>query len=208
MWGALASSLSSVNWGSWAPALGGALLGMGSSTSGIKAQSKNIVKQIEAEGQNYVFESHIINQQRQEVYRELSDIMTSNGLAALQAEASARAANAMRGVGGKSIDQASLNVAMQNNLVNAKSIAEWRNTDISLLRQQATRRREFEQRTTALASGMEGSGSTFMKSILGGIEGFQTGVGLLSDEGRLGLYNDISKGFGDIGKFLGLGGAK
>ena len=181
-------------WGgiaSFAPALIGSFLGTASAVSQIKAQSKATVKQIEAEANNFVFETSIINQQRQEARRELGDIMTDVGLEALEAEATVRATNAMRGVVGGSVEQGSLAVAMKNNLANADAIRQWRNTDINLLRQQATRRREFEQRTSAMASGISSPSSAFLGGLSGGLQGMQMGLSLMPESTRSSFYKSI-----------------
>jgi hypothetical protein len=182
MWGGIASV---------APALIGSFLGTASAVSQIEAQSKATVKQIEAEADNFVFETSIINQQRQEAKRELGDIMTDIGLEALEAEATVRATNAMRGVVGGSVEQGSLDVAMKNNLANADAIRQWRNTDINLLRQQATRRREFEQRTSAMASGIASPSSAFLGTLTGGIQGAQLGMSFMSQNARSDFYKSI-----------------
>lgn len=190
----MAVDAGSLGLASMIPSLVGSFLGTASAVSQIKAQSKAIVNNIKAEGKAFVYESAIISQQRNEARRELADIMSDIGLEALEAEATSRAGNAMRGVVGSSVDASSINIAMKNNLANADAIRQWRNTDVNLLRRQAIRRMEFDQRTSAMASGIQSPASAFLGGITGAIGGFQTGMSFMSDENRLQFYKTISGG--------------
>lgn len=176
------------------PSLVGTFLGTANAVSQIKSQSKAIISNIKAEGRSFVYESAIISQQRNEARRELADIMSDIGLEALEAEATSRAGNAMRGVVGTSVDASSINMAMKNNLANADAIRQWQNTDVNLLRRQAMKRMEFDQRTSAMASGIQSPSSAFLGSLTGAIGGFQTGMSFMSDENRLQFYKTISGG--------------
>ena len=156
------------------PILGG-ILGATASAENTKAQSEAIVKQIEAEGNNYVFETSIIEQQRVEARRELSDLMTDTGLQALEAEATVRARNAMKGISGSSVKQSSLEIAMKANLANADLIRKYENTDITLLRRQLAKRADFENKTASLASGIASPASGFLSTLSGGLQGVNFG---------------------------------
>jgi len=176
------SSVSSTLGGiSMAGALSGLLgtfLGTASQVSTIKSQSNAIIKQIEIEGRNYVFESSMIEQQRAEVARELGDMMTDVGLQGLEAEAKVRAMNAERGVAGQSVEASSLDIAMKTNKANADLIAQYTNNDVNLLRRQLAKRVEMENRMSQLASGISSPVSAGLSTLTSGISGFKTGLNI------------------------------
>ena len=176
------SSVSSTLGGiSMAGALSGLLgtfLGTASQVSTIKSQSNAIIKQIEAEGRNYVFESSMIEQQRAEVARELGDMMTDVGLQGLEAEAKVRAMNAERGVAGQSVEASSLDVAMKTNKANADLIAQYTNNDVNLLRRQLAKRVEMENKMSQLASGISSPVSAGLSTLTSGVSGFKTGLNI------------------------------
>jgi len=178
----VASSTGSSGLGGWGGvAMGvssaiGSILGTASQVSAIKAQSDATIRQIEAEADSYVFETSIVQQQRREARRELGDVMTDIGLQAVEAEAEVRARNAMRGVSGGSVQQASTEVAMKANLANADAIRQYENTDITLLRRNLASRVDFENRITSLASGIQSPSSAFMSTLSGSVSGFGSGL--------------------------------
>ena len=176
------SSVSSTLGGiSMAGALSGLLgtfLGTASQVSTIKSQSNAIIKQIETEGRNYVFESSMIEQQRAEVARELGDMMTDVGLQGLEAEAKVRAMNAERGVAGQSVEASSLDIAMKTNKANADLISQYTNSDVNMLRRQLAKRVEMENRMSQLASGISSPVSAGISTLTSGISGFKTGLNI------------------------------
>jgi len=154
----------------------GSFLGASAQVSAIKSRSKAIISQIEAEGDKYVFETSMVEQQRREARRELGDIMSDTGLQAIEAEAQVRAKNAMRGVAGNSVSQASTNIAMKANLANADSIRKYENTDITLLRRNLANRMDFDNRISSLASGINSPSSAFFSTLSGGVQGLTSGM--------------------------------
>ena len=156
----------------------GTFLGTASQVSTIKSQSNAIIKQIETEGRNYVFESSMIEQQRAEVARELGDMMTDVGLQGLEAEAKVRAMNAERGVAGQSVQASSLDVAMKANKANADLISQYTNSDVNMLRRQLAKRVEMENRMSQLASGISSPVSAGISTLTSGISGFKTGLNI------------------------------
>lgn len=156
----------------------GTFLGTASQVSTIKSQSNAIIKQIEAEGRNYVFESSMIEQQRAEVARELGDMMTDVGLQGLEAEAKVRAMNAERGVAGQSVEASSLDIAMKTNKANADLIAQYTNNDVNLLRRQLAKRVEMENKMSQLASGISSPVSAGLSTLTSGVSGFKTGLNI------------------------------
>lgn len=170
----------------------GSILGASANVSAIKSRSTAIISQIESEKNSYLFEQSVIEQQRKEVNRELSDMMTDVGLQGLEAEAKVRAMNASRGVSGSSVEQGSINVAMKQNIANADLINKARNTDITLLRRELSKKIEFENKTTALASGISDPTSSFMSSLSGGVQGFASGLSLVSPQERTDFYNSVT----------------
>lgn len=153
----------------------GTFLGTGAQVSAIKSQSQSIIKQIEAEGRNYVFESSMIEQQRAEVTRELGDMMTDVGLQGLEAEAKVRAMNAERGVSGSSVDASSIDVAMKMNKANADLISQYNNNDVNLLRRKLAKRVEMENKMSQLSSGISSPTSAGLSALSGAFTGFKTG---------------------------------
>jgi len=154
----------------------GSFLGASAQVSAIKARSKAIISQIEAESDKYVFETSIVEQQRREARRELGDIMSDIGLQAVEAEAQVRAKNAMRGVAGNSVSQSSTAIAMKANLANADSIRKYENTDITLLRRNLANRMDFDNKISSLASGIDSPSSAFLNTLSGGVQGFTSGM--------------------------------
>lgn len=154
----------------------GSILGTVSQVSAIKSQSKAIISQIEAEADKYVFETSITEQQRLEARRELGDIMSDVGLQAVEAEATVRARNAMRGVAGASVEQSSTEVAMKANLANADAIRKYENTDVTLLRRNLANRIDFENRISSLSSGIASPSSAFLNTLSGAVSGFGSGI--------------------------------
>lgn len=160
----------------------GTFLGTGAQVSAIKSQSQAIIKQIEAEGRNYVFESSMIEQQRTEVTRELGDMMTDVGLQGLEAEAKVRAMNAERGVSGSSVDASSIDVAMRMNKANADLISQYNNNDVNLLRRQLAKRVDMENKMSQLASGISSPMSAGLGALMGGVSGFSQGYDIGSSK--------------------------
>jgi len=154
----------------------GTFLGTGAQVSAIKSQNQGIIKQIEAEGRNYVFESSMIEQQRDEIARELGDMMTDVGLQGLEAEAKVRAMNAERGVAGASVEQSSLDVAMKMNKANADLISQYNNSDVNMLRRQLAKRVDMENKMSQLSSGISSPMSAGLSTLSSGVTGFKTGL--------------------------------
>lgn len=167
----------------------GSILGTMANVSAIKNRSAAIINKIEAETNSFLFETSVIEQQRKEVNRELGDMMTDVGLQGLEAEAKVRAMNASRGVSGSSVNEASINVAMKQNLANADLINKARNTDITLLRRELAKKIEFDNKTSALASGISSTSSSALGVLTGGVQGFASGLSLVSPQERTDFYN-------------------
>ena len=174
----VSSTLGGISMAGALAGLVGTFLGTASQVSTIKSQSNAIIKQIEAEGRNYVFESSMIEQQRAEVARELGDMMTDVGLQGLEAEAKVRAMNAERGVAGQSVEASSLDIAMKANKANADLISQYTNSDVNMLRRQLAKRVEMENRMSQLASGISSPVSAGISTLTSGISGFQTGLNI------------------------------
>lgn len=174
----VASTLGGISMAGALSGLLGTFLGTASQVSTIKSQSNAIIKQIETEGRNYVFESSMIEQQRAEVARELGDMMTDVGLQGLEAEAKVRAMNAERGVAGQSVQASSLDVAMKANKANADLISQYTNSDVNMLRRQLAKRVEMENRMSQLASGISSPVSAGISTLTSGISGFKTGLNI------------------------------
>lgn len=171
----------------------GSIMGASAQSSAIKAKSQATIAQIGRETETFRFEADVVEQQRAEASRELGDMMSDVGLQALEAEAKVRAINASRGVGGSSVQQQSINVAMKANLANADLIKKYENTDVTLLRRKLSSQVSMKNKVASLAGGTYAGDTSNMlfSGLSGGIGGLRTGLSFMTDQDKTALYNKI-----------------
>lgn len=158
----------------------GMALGALSSTIGLKAQNKAVINQIQSEGRMLAIQSKMINQNREQLDRELGDILSANALATAKNMATAKVLMSTSGTVGGTTRQVSRQAYMDAILADADEISKARNSDIGLLNQQLSNQINFRNRAGAMRSQIksptEAMIGTMMSMLGGAMQGAQLGM--------------------------------
>lgn len=155
-------------------AIGGAALGGISNIIGTRARNKAVIGQIEREGAGLVSTMRAINLNREQLDRELGDILSDNALATAKNMATAKVLMSGSGTVGGTTAQVSKQAFMDQILADADTINQARNQEIALLNQAISKRIEFRNRADALRSNIPSPTEAFfgqLTSVIGGAAG-------------------------------------
>lgn len=157
----------------------GAGLGMATSIIGMRSQNKAAIGQIERLGQNLSIEMRAINQNREQLNRELGDILSDNALSTAKNMATAKVLMSTSGTVGGTTAQVSKQSYIDQIQADAETITQARNQEYALLNQAISKQVEFRNQANAvrskIPSPLEGFMQTLTTGIQGGAQGMQIG---------------------------------
>ena len=137
-------------------ATGGGLIGVGlgaaTSIMGLRSENKATISQINREG--YVLQSNMrqINQNREQLDRELGDILSASALATAKNMATAKVIMQSSGTIGGTTSQVSKQAYMDQLLYDAETIKEARNQEIGMLTQAVSMQMGYRMKADAIRS--------------------------------------------------------
>ena len=174
----------------------GAAVGGISSIIGLSAKNKAAISSIEREGRALNSNLRQINYNREQLDRELGDILSDNALATAKNMATAKAIMSTSGTVGGTSSLVAKQAYISQIQADAATITRARNQDMNLLTQALTRQIAFRSQSSAtvdsMGSPMEAMMGTLMSSIGGASQGASIGN---SFGGKAG--GSISSSFGD-----------
>ena len=129
-------------------------VGLGAATSimGLRSENKATISQINREG--YVLQSNMrqINQNREQLDRELGDILSASALATAKNMATAKVIMQSSGTIGGTTSQVSKQAYMDQLLYDAEKIKEARNQEIGMLTQAVSMQMGYRMKADAIRS--------------------------------------------------------
>lgn len=164
----------------------GAGLGIATSIIGMRSQNKAMIGQIESLGQNLSIEMRAINQNREQLDRELGDILSDNALLTAKNMATAKVLMSTSGTVGGTTAQVSKQAYIDQIQADAQTITKARNQEYALLNQAISRQVEFRNQANALRSKIPSPLEGFMQTLTAGVQGATSGAQAGQSIGRAG----------------------
>lgn len=130
----------------------GAFLGFATSMLGNRAQNKAAINQINMMGENLAINTRAINLSREQLDRELGDILSENALTTAKNMATAKVLMSTSGTVGGTSRQVARQAYIDQIRADADVISSARNQDVSLLNQAITERINFRNQASAARS--------------------------------------------------------
>lgn len=159
-------------------AAAGMVLGSVSSVIGLRSQNKAVLNQIRSEGNMLAIQTKMINRNREQLDRELGDILSANALATAKNMATAKVLMSTSGTVGGTTKQVSKQAYIDNILADADEISKARNTDMALMNQQLSNQINFRNRAGALKSQIKSPMEGMLGTLMSALGGAQTGASL------------------------------
>lgn len=157
-------------------AIVGAGLGIATSIIGMGSQNKATIGQIDRLGENLSIEMRAINQNREQLDRELGDILSDNALLTAKNMATAKVLMSTSGTVGGTTAQVSKQAYIDQIQADAQTITKARNQEYALLNQAISRQVEFRNQANALRSKIPSPLEGFMATLNAGIQGATSGA--------------------------------
>lgn len=160
----------------------GAFLGFATSMIGNRAQNKAAINQINMLGENLAINTRAINLSREQLDRELGDILSENALATAKNMATVKVLMSTSGTVGGTSRQVARQAYIDQIRADADVISKARNTDMSLLNQAISERISFRNQANAtrsqIKSPLEAMIGTLSAMVQGGTAGASMGQNL------------------------------
>ena len=161
-------------------AAAGAVIGGVTSVIGLRSQNKQIISNIENEGNTLQSQMRMINLNREQLDRELGDVLSDNALATAKNMATAKVAMSMSGTVGGTSAQVSKQAYMEQIMADADAIAQARNSEKGMLMDAISKRIQFNQRANAYRSQIASPLAGFMQTL-------GSAMGMASQGAQLGV---------------------
>jgi hypothetical protein len=133
-------------------AIAGGTLGGISSILGLQSQNKAAIGQIKAEGDLLKSQMSLININREQINRELGDILSANALKTAQNMATAKVVTSTSGTIGGTTSQVSRQAYMEQLLSDADYVSQARNQEMSQLMDAVSKTMNYRNRADAIRS--------------------------------------------------------
>lgn len=158
---------------------GGALAGVSSILS-LGSQNKAIIGQIEREGVQLASQMRQININREQLDRELGDVLTENALNTAKDYSTAVVMMSGSGTIGGTTEQVSKQAYVEQIKTDAKYVAQARNSDIGMLTESLSRQMNFKYGSDATRSQMKSPLEAFIGTTSAIIGGASQGASIAS----------------------------
>lgn len=136
-------------------AIAGGTLGGISSILGLQSQNKAAIGQIKAEGDLLKSQMSLININREQINRELGDILSANALKTAQNMATAKVVTSTSGTIGGTTSQVSRQSYMDQLLSDADYVSQARNQEMSQLMDAVSKTMNYKNRADAIRSSIK-----------------------------------------------------
>ena len=160
------------------------LLTAGSSIADLEARSDAAMEGMDRAIITSQHQSNILDQQRDEIDRELGDSMSARGLQAMKAEATLKAGAAETGTSGGTTDQVIKNVYMNQALDNAVLVSRARNEKTTIERRKLMNNVSLMNKLTEIRGGLATGMSAGLQTASAGLSGFSQGYNMLPNYRR------------------------
>lgn len=161
----------------------GAFLGFATSTIGNRAQNKAALSQIQGLGENLVISTKAINLSREQLDRELGDILSENALSTAKNMATAKVIMSTSGTVGGTSRQVARQAYIDQIQSDADLITQARNTDVSLLNQAISERIAFRGQANAIRTQIKSPLEAIVGGLSSAIQGGSSGYTIGSNVG-------------------------
>lgn len=160
---------------------GTTLLGVIGARAAREAKNKAVISTIDRKGRAFVSENEIIEQQRDELDRELGDLLTGSALDSIKAQSASRAIQASSGTVNADVNT---EARMTQMLEEQQLLSKAKTSDVNMLRQQLVNRISFRNEAEALRSGMQSGTEAQLGTISAGLQGLTSGMNMLSPQSQ------------------------
>jgi hypothetical protein len=165
-------------------AIAGAGLGVATSIIGLSSANKAAIGQIQREGDNLAINMRSINLSREELDRELGDILSKNALETAKNMATAKVLMSTSGTVGGTSSQVSKQSYMDQILADADVITKARSSEKSLLNDAISKRIAFRQSADATRSTIKSPLEAFVGTLSSAIGGAGQGMAVGEQLGK------------------------
>jgi len=165
-------------------ALFGAGLGVATSIIGLGAANNAAIGQINREGSNLAINMRSINLSREELDRELGDVLSKNALDTAKNMATAKVLMSTSGTVGGTSSQVSKQAYMEQILADADVITKARSSEKSLLNDAISKRIAFRQSADATRSTIKSPLEAFVGTLSSAISGAGQGMAVGEQLGK------------------------
>lgn len=163
--------------------LTGAGVGILTNVIGLGSSNKAAISQVKSLGENLLTTTRAINLNREQLDRELGDVLSSNALETAKAMATASTIMSMSGTVGGTTAQVSKQAYIDQIQRDADVIAQARNQDMALLNQAISERIQFRNQAAAVRSQVRSPLEAILgattAALQGGMSGYSIGESLL-----------------------------
>lgn len=156
----------------------GAVLGFATSAITNRATNKAALRQINALGENLLITTRAININREQLDRELGDVLTENALATAKDMATAKVLMSTSGTVGGTTRAVAKQAYINQIRSDADLISKARNQDISLLNQAISERINFRTQAASVASQIKTPMEAMFGTLNAIVSGASTGAAL------------------------------
>lgn len=175
-------------------AVAGGTLGGISSIIGLRAENKAVISSINREGASLASSMRQINFNREQLDRELGDILSASALDTAKQMATAKVIMSTSGTVGGTTKQVAKQAHMDAILREADIISQARNQEIGLLGQALQKRIEFKNRADAYRSQIKSPLEATIGTLTSIISGASGGASMGSSFGSVGTPATTSSG--------------
>lgn len=159
-------------------ALVGAGLGFGTSLIANRSQNKATINQIQRMGEGLAITTRAINLNREELDRQLGDVLSANALATAKNMATAKVLMSSSGTVGGTTSRVAKQVYIDQIQADADAISSARNTERSLLNQAISERIAFRNNASAVRSNIKSPLEAIVGGLSAGIQGGMQGYNI------------------------------
>ena len=159
-------------------AYAGAGIGLLTNFIGLGSANKVAISQIQSLGTGLLTSTRAINQSREQLDRELGDILSDNALEAAKNMATASALMAGSGTVGGTTTQVTKQAYIDQIQKDADTISRARNQEISLLNQSISERIAFRNQASAIRTNIKSPLEAIFGGVTAAVQGGMMGYGI------------------------------
>lgn len=156
----------------------GAAIGFGTSLITNRAQNKAVLSQLQGMGENLAISTKAINLSREQLDRQLGDILSANALSTAKNMATAKVLMSTSGTVGGTTRQVARQAYIDQIQADADTITSARNQDISLLNQAISERIAFRNQANALRTNIKSPLEAIVGGLAAGVQGGLAGYSI------------------------------
>ena len=183
-------------------AYAGAGIGLLTNFIGLASANKAAISQIESLGAGLLTSTRAINQSREQLDRELGDILSDNALATAKNMATAKVLMSTSGTVGGTTRQVARQAYIDQIEADADVISSARKTEMSLLNQAISERIAFRSQASAIRSNIKSPLEAVVGTLSAAIQGGVSGASIGQNIAPVGGFNLPQYSGGGIGEYI------